>query len=168
MDWQTIVSCSMIFIGSIIMVCNIFLMRKVLNVLPLVSNEYRGFILRFIKIHALLMVFFFAGYIAVIGLYIVGLTILSKLFVGSIFMFGSVYVLITVFLQTRMSRVLQSTISSLIPVCSNCKKVHVADGKSDDGESWISIERYIINKTDTVLSHGLCPECSKALYPDFT
>ena len=35
-------------------------------------------------------------------------------------------------------------------------------------ESWQSIESYITEHTTTKFSHGICPDCMKKLYPEFT
>jgi hypothetical protein len=35
------------------------------------------------------------------------------------------------------------------------------DADPDDPASWEQMESYISNKTDTVFSHGLCPECNR-------
>lgn len=47
----------------------------------------------------------------------------------------------------------------IIPVCSYCKKVRT-------GEKWISIEKYISEHSDSLLSHGICPDCMKEHYPE--
>jgi nitrate/nitrite-specific signal transduction histidine kinase len=51
------------------------------------------------------------------------------------------------------------TLSGLLPICASCKKVR------DDTGYWEQIEKYIINRSDAVFSHGICPECLKRLYP---
>jgi len=53
------------------------------------------------------------------------------------------------------------TLSGLIPICAACKKIR------DDRGYWEQIETYIMERSDAEFSHGLCPECSKKLYPDF-
>ncbi len=52
-------------------------------------------------------------------------------------------------------------LKSLLPVCANCKKV-----RNDDGE-WEPLEQYLHEHSGTSISHGICPECRKKLYPDF-
>jgi PAS domain S-box-containing protein len=52
------------------------------------------------------------------------------------------------------------TLSGLIPICASCKKIR------DDKGYWEQIETYIMEHSDAEFSHGLCPECSKKLYPD--
>jgi tetratricopeptide (TPR) repeat protein len=52
------------------------------------------------------------------------------------------------------------TLGELLPVCSNCKSVR------DDKGYWQAVDRYIAAHTDTKISHGICPECIKKLYPE--
>lgn len=46
-----------------------------------------------------------------------------------------------------------------LPICSSCKKI-----RDDDGD-WHHIEDYIITHSEADFSHGLCPKCSKSMYP---
>jgi len=46
------------------------------------------------------------------------------------------------------------TLSGLLPICADCKKVR------DDKGYWNQIETYITKHSDASFSHGLCPECS--------
>jgi hypothetical protein len=51
-------------------------------------------------------------------------------------------------------------LSGLIPICSSCKKIR------DDKGYWNQLEKYLLEHSDATLSHGLCPECAKNLYPE--
>ena len=53
------------------------------------------------------------------------------------------------------------TLSGLIPICANCKKVR------DDEGFWQQVEVYIKDHTDAKFSHGICPDCMESLYPDY-
>jgi len=53
------------------------------------------------------------------------------------------------------------TLSSLLPICMSCKKIR------DDKGYWNQIEEYITEHTDTLFSHGVCPDCLKKMYSDF-
>ena len=53
------------------------------------------------------------------------------------------------------------TLSGLVPICSNCKKIR------DDQGYWNQIEKYIGEHSNAQFSHGICPECAKKLYPEF-
>jgi len=48
----------------------------------------------------------------------------------------------------------------LLPVCARCRRVR------DDDDLWQSVEGYLARHTNVELSHGLCPDCMKELYPD--
>jgi len=52
------------------------------------------------------------------------------------------------------------TLSGMLPICANCKKIR------DDEGYWNQIETYISKHSHAVFSHGICPECAKKLYPD--
>lgn len=51
------------------------------------------------------------------------------------------------------------TLSGMLPICASCKKIR------DDSGYWNQVEEYIEEHTDVEFSHGICPECSKRLYP---
>ncbi|MFC1523947.1 PAS domain-containing protein [Thermodesulfobacteriota bacterium] len=51
------------------------------------------------------------------------------------------------------------TLSGLLPICSNCKKIR------DDKGYWEQIESYITAHTDAEFSHSICQDCAKKLYP---
>jgi tetratricopeptide (TPR) repeat protein len=53
------------------------------------------------------------------------------------------------------------TLGELLPICSNCKSIR------DDQGYWQAVDRYISSHTDTKVSHGICPDCMKKLYPAF-
>jgi len=52
------------------------------------------------------------------------------------------------------------TLQGLIPICANCKKMR------NDAGYWQEIEEYFDKNTDVKLTHSLCDECVKKLYPD--
>ncbi|MDD2319442.1 MAG: PAS domain-containing protein [Geobacteraceae bacterium] len=49
---------------------------------------------------------------------------------------------------------------NLLPICSVCKKVR------NDSGFWQEVELYLLEKSDILCSHGLCPSCFTSLYPD--
>ncbi len=49
----------------------------------------------------------------------------------------------------------------LLPICASCKKIR------DDNGYWTQIEIYIKAHSEADFSHGICPECTKELYPEF-
>jgi PAS domain S-box-containing protein len=61
-------------------------------------------------------------------------------------------------LQKAVSDV--QTLSGLLPICANCKKIR------DDRGNWTHIEEFIQERSTAQFSHGICPECTKKLYAD--
>lgn len=61
-------------------------------------------------------------------------------------------------LQQALANV--KTLSGMLPICARCKKIR------DDRGYWNQIESYISKHSDTVFSHGLCPDCASDLYPE--
>lgn len=59
-------------------------------------------------------------------------------------------------LQRRVDAALAQveTLSPLVPICSECRKVR------DDRGFWSQLEVYIAEHFDAKLSHGLCPSCA--------
>ena len=55
------------------------------------------------------------------------------------------------------------TLSDLLPVCPDCKRVRV--GETD--ESWKTVESYLAETPDLQISHALCPDCSARHFPEF-
>jgi PAS domain S-box-containing protein len=54
------------------------------------------------------------------------------------------------------------TLHSLLPICCSCKKIR------DDQGYWQQIEAYIAGHFSAIsFTHGLCPDCSKRLYPEY-
>ena len=63
-------------------------------------------------------------------------------------------------LKKALSKV--QTLSGMLPICASCKKIR------DDTGYWKRIEDYISEHSDTLFSHGLCPDCAKRFYPEYT
>lgn len=66
-------------------------------------------------------------------------------------------------LITELSEALKQvrTLSGLLPICSNCRRI-----RNDKGY-WERLEEYIKEHTDADFSHGICPECRAKIYPEF-
>jgi hypothetical protein len=45
-------------------------------------------------------------------------------------------------------------------MCSCCRKVR------DDRGYWQQVEQYISEHSDARVSHGMCPDCIRRMYPD--
>ena len=46
-----------------------------------------------------------------------------------------------------------------LPICASCKRIRDYQG------SWTMIEKYISEHSEAEFSHGLCPDCTKRLFP---
>ena len=53
------------------------------------------------------------------------------------------------------------TFRKLLLMCAACKKI-----RGDDGR-WGRIDRYFAADEDEAISHGICPECARTLYPEY-
>lgn len=62
-------------------------------------------------------------------------------------------------LKTTLNRV--KLLSGMIPICASCKKIR------DDKGYWNQIESYIKSHSEAEFSHGICPQCTEKLYPEF-
>jgi len=63
-------------------------------------------------------------------------------------------------LQTALAEV--RTLSGLLPICANCKKIR------DDSGYWHSVEAYVVSHSQAEFTHSICPECAQELYPEYT
>lgn len=59
-------------------------------------------------------------------------------------------------LSTALAEV--RTLSGLIPICANCKRVR------DDGGYWQAVESYISSHSSATFSHAICQSCGPELY----
>jgi YesN/AraC family two-component response regulator len=62
-------------------------------------------------------------------------------------------------LQGALARV--KLLSGLLPICSSCKKI-----RTDEGY-WEQIEVYIKEHSEAEFTHGICPDCTRRLYPEY-
>lgn len=63
-------------------------------------------------------------------------------------------------LQSTLGKV--KLLSGHLPICASCKKIR------DDEGDWNQIEKYIRDRSEAEFTHGICPECAKKLYPEFS
>lgn len=52
-------------------------------------------------------------------------------------------------------------LQGLLPICASCKKIR------DGNDSWNQIESYIDEHSEAEFTHGICPDCAAAHYPDY-
>ena len=68
-------------------------------------------------------------------------------------------------LRESLRRIRQ--LEGLVPICAGCKNIRNEGANSRDPSSWVPVELYIAERTDTEFTHSLCPDCFGKLYPDF-
>jgi CRP-like cAMP-binding protein len=61
-----------------------------------------------------------------------------------------------------IEKTMVNTLGTLLPICTHCKSIR------EDTGSWIRIEEYIKDHSETEFTHGICPECVKELYPEYS
>ncbi len=52
-------------------------------------------------------------------------------------------------------------LTGLLPTCASCRRIRDGNGE------WQDMEAYIQDNSEARFSHGICPACTKKLYPDF-
>lgn len=52
-------------------------------------------------------------------------------------------------------------LTGLLPTCASCRRIRDGNGE------WQEMEAYIQDNSEARFSHGICPACTKKLYPDF-
>jgi hypothetical protein len=50
-------------------------------------------------------------------------------------------------------------LGGLLPICASCKQIR------DDQGYWHRVEDYLESHSEAEFTHGLCPDCSRRLYP---
>lgn len=66
----------------------------------------------------------------------------------------------TVIVELRDALAQIKLLTGILPTCASCKKIRDANG------NWEQMEMYITKHSDAKFSHGICPECTKKLYPE--
>ena len=47
----------------------------------------------------------------------------------------------------------------MLPICSYCKKINETPGNKGNQGKWVKIEKYIAQRSNAALTHGVCPDC---------
>ncbi len=62
--------------------------------------------------------------------------------------------------QLRLALSEVKTLKELLPVCASCKKIR------DDEGYWSSVDSYLVRHGLSAVTHSICPDCMKLLYPN--
>lgn len=63
--------------------------------------------------------------------------------------------------SSRLTKRLETQVrhlESILPMCMGCHRIR------NPQNEWESVEVYVTTHTDSVVSHGLCPDCAQRLY----
>lgn len=52
------------------------------------------------------------------------------------------------------------TLKALLPVCASCKQIR------DDEGYWSTVDAYVVKQGLGAVTHSICPDCIRKLYPD--
>ncbi len=52
-------------------------------------------------------------------------------------------------------------LEGILPICASCKKIR------NEENQWQQMEIYISGHSEADFSHGICPDCTTKLYPNF-
>ncbi|MCX5864461.1 MAG: hypothetical protein NTW42_05255 [Deltaproteobacteria bacterium] len=163
---QHILSTVMILIGAVVMLISLVKARELHVLTPFIPERSKPEIIRSLRLHRGLMLFFLLGYCVVAGVFFFRLPVVGELLVGLVFLFGALFVLLGLHIQTKMLLEIKNTLHGLLPICASCKKIRSADGDPHDPASWSTVEKFISAKTSADFTHSICPDCLKRLYPD--
>ena len=64
-------------------------------------------------------------------------------------------------LSAELEKALTHALGGFLPICANCKSIR------NEQNEWRTLETYLTARTRLQLSHGICPECMRELYPDY-
>ena len=162
---QHILSIIMILAGAVVMLVCLVKARELHVLTSFIPERSKAEIIRFLHLHRGLMLFFLLGYCVVAGGFLFRVSFIGEVLVGLVFLFGALFVLLGLHIQTRMLLEIKNTLHGLLPICASCKKIRHAEGDPHDMASWSSVEKFISAKTSADFTHSICPDCLKKLYP---
>lgn len=149
----------LVAVGSVIMLVSIVRVKELMKAMLYVKEQHRVYLRRYILVNRGLMVFFFLGYLFTLIAMLVHVPFVGEIVLSLILFFGAIFVFIGILLQSRLLSEVQSTLQGILPICSRCKKVRLADGNAEDPKSWRRIEEFISERVDVGFTHGYCPDC---------
>jgi hypothetical protein len=74
---------------------------------------------------------------------------------------GAVFGVLTTLLNRERERA--DVLEGLLPICSYCRRIRDDQRIISRDVRWYDIETYMVQKTDTKFTHGICPECHKKI-----
>ena len=117
-----------------------------------------------LRLHRLMMSFFFVGYIVVAIGFLFGLEVIGQIMVALVFLFGAAFVLSGIVLQSRMLLEIRTTFHGVVPICTRCRRVRQPNADPNDRDAWLELEGFVSSSSEAGLSEGFCPDCMDRLY----
>lgn len=102
MNPLSIIASTFIAAGAVVMTLSILKFRSIVRMLKQFSVEVYGKLRLLFSFHEILMIFFLLGYLVVLYAILMNIKLVGDLFVGAIFFFGAIFVLLGIVLQSRM------------------------------------------------------------------
>ncbi len=96
MDLQNLLNIIIISAGAAVMIGSLYISRRYTRLATLIRLEDRRTMMLFFTVHRALMVVFLTGYLGAIAAILMRFPLLSESFVSFIFLFGSVFVYMSV------------------------------------------------------------------------
>ena len=161
MDSQNLANAALIGAGAVVLLGSIVRARALRSFLPFVAERNQVKVARMLAAHRMLMKFFLLGYVLVLFAPAWGYANLSRTLVSAIFMFGAVFVFISIAVQSRLLSEMQGTLQGILPICSCCKRIRERDDDPEDPDAWKVLEVFMSDHTHVNFSHGYCPSCQE-------
>ena len=112
----------LILTGAVVMAINVFRFRALLPMLNQFSIEEYGKTKLLFNLHYTLMIFFLLGYMVVLYAIITEIELIGDLFVGIIFLFGAIFVLLGILLQSRMIASIGASYSQVLTASAGLER----------------------------------------------
>jgi len=101
---QHILSIAMILAGAVVMLISLVKARELHVLTPFIPERSKPEIIRSLRLHRGLMLFFLVGYCVVAGVFALRLPFVGEFLVGLVFLSGAVFVLLGLRVQIKMLR----------------------------------------------------------------
>ncbi len=59
-------------------------------------------------------------------------------------------------------------LEGILPICANCKKIRPEGADPKNKDEWVSLEKFIEERSDATFTHSICPNCLEELYPELS
>ena len=166
MGWDMLAGGCLVLAVAVLLFLGLFRARVLLDATSLLPAASRRWVRGFVVGNLVLMVVFFSGSLIVTFGYLTGSLTGGILPVSLTLLAGSLMALLSTLLHTRMILGLQKTLAGIVPVCSGCKKIRRPELAEGDPEAWQVVDTYLASHTTAMVTHGLCPDCLKRMYPE--